>query len=100
MSGVFILDLKYTDPERVDEVRGDHMRWIKQQFEAGAFLASGPKVPRDGGVIIALGDDRAAVEALVATDPFATQDVAEYRITEFQATTTAPVLEAYRAQAG
>lgn len=100
MSGVFILDLTYINPGRVDAVRNDHMAWIKQQFEAGAFLASGRKTSGDGGVIIAAGDDRAKVEALAATDPFATENVAEYRITGFQATTTAAALDAYREQAG
>lgn len=100
MSRVFILELTYTNPDRADAVRGDHMTWIKQQFDAGTFIASGQKVPRDGGVIIAVGDSRPDVETLAATDPFITQDVAEYRITEFRATTTAPGLEAYRQQAG
>ena len=95
---MFILELTYTNPERVDDVVGDHMAWIKTQFSAGRFLASGRKVPRDGGVIIAVGDSRADIEALAATDPFVTQDVAVYRITEFLATTTAAALESYRQQ--
>ncbi|MCL2583363.1 MAG: YciI family protein [Streptosporangiales bacterium] len=97
---MFILDLTYTNPDRADGVRADHMTWIKQQFDAGAFIASGRKVSGDGGVIIAAGGTRAEVEALAATDPFVTRDVAAYRITEFLATTTAPALEDYRQQAG
>jgi uncharacterized protein YciI len=55
-------------------------------------------VPRDGGVIIAVADSRADIEALAVTDPFLTENAAEYRITEFLATTTAPPLAAYRHQ--
>lgn len=99
MSGVFILDLTYIDPGRVDATRAQHMTWIRQQFDAGAFVASGRKTSGDGGIIIAVGDDRAAIEALAATDPFVTENVAEYRITGFLATTTAPALKDYRDQA-
>ncbi|MFB9876997.1 YciI family protein [Planobispora siamensis] len=94
---MFILELTYTAPvERVDTVLADHAAWLDKQYEAGVFLASGRKVPRDGGVIVAVGGDRAAVEALVATDPFSVEGVATYRIIEFLAVKTAPVLSAYR----
>ncbi len=47
-------------------------------------------------MILATGADRAAVEQLVAEDPFSVAGVCTYRITEFAATTTAPPLETYR----
>jgi uncharacterized protein YciI len=53
-------------------------------------------VPRDGGIILAAGDDRAAIESLVRGDPFCVAGVCAYRITEFLATRTAPALEPYR----
>ncbi|MFC4062018.1 YciI family protein [Planomonospora corallina] len=96
---MFILELTYTAPlERVDAVLADHVTWLDEQYEAGVFIASGRKVPRDGGVIVAVGEDRAAVEALVATDPFSVEKVADYRITEFLATRTAAPLASYRQQ--
>ncbi|GII02669.1 YciI family protein [Planobispora takensis] len=94
---MFILEITYTAPiERVDAVLEDHGAWLDRQYEAGVFLASGRKVPRDGGVIVAVGEDRAAVEALVATDPFSVEGVATYRVIEFLAVKTAPVLSSYR----
>jgi uncharacterized protein YciI len=94
---VFILELTFIAPlERVDAVAGDHMAWLKKQYEAGLFIASGRKEPRDGGVIVAVGGSRADFERLVATDPFSVSGVAEYRIVEFLATTTAPPLAVYR----
>ncbi|MDR8412838.1 YciI family protein [Nonomuraea sp. 3-1Str] len=96
---MFILELTYTVPaERVDGVLADHVAWLDEQYEAGIFIASGRKVPRDGGVIVAVGEDRTAVEALVATDPFVVDKVADYRIVEFVATKTALPLSAYRQQ--
>ncbi|MEU8590892.1 YciI family protein [Streptomyces sp. NPDC048664] len=94
---MFILELTYIAPlERVDAALADHVAWLEEQYEAGVFIASGRKVPRDGGVIVAVGEDRAAVEALAAGDPFVREKVADYRIVEFVATKTAPGLAAFR----
>jgi len=97
--GMFVLELTYTVPlDRVGEFMGDHLTWVKAQYDAGVFVASGRKEPRDGGVVIAVGSDRAAIEELVATDPFFVAGVCEYRVTQFFATTVAPALEQYREQ--
>jgi uncharacterized protein YciI len=94
---MFVLELTYTAPfDLVDELRDEHMAWVKAQYDAGIFVASGRKEPRDGGVIIALGNDRSAMEDLTSSDPFTIADVCEYRITEFLATTVASGLELYR----
>ncbi|MFJ6621970.1 YciI family protein [Kitasatospora sp. NPDC091335] len=96
---MFVPELTYTaDLESVDAVLPRHIAWLEEHYAAGTFLASGRKVPRDGGVILAAGTDRASIEALVATDPFTEAGLARYRVTEFVATTTAPALAAYRQQ--
>ncbi|MFF4182621.1 YciI family protein [Streptomyces sp. NPDC001691] len=94
---MFILELTYIVPlDRVDELIPDHVAWLDAQYAAGVFIASGRKQPRDGGVILAAGDDRAAIERLVATDPFLVNGLCTYRITEFLATKVAPELAAYQ----
>ncbi|MFI1101696.1 YciI family protein [Streptomyces melanogenes] len=94
---MFILDLTYTAPiERVDELLAEHVSWLNGQYEAGVFIASGRKEPREGGVILAVGDDRAAIEEIAATDPFSVNGVCAYRITEFFATKVAPELGSFR----
>ncbi|HET6857096.1 MAG TPA: YciI family protein [Streptomyces sp.] len=96
---MFVLELTYTGPvERVDELMDAHVIWLDTQYEAGVFIASGRKVPRDGGVILAVGGDRAAIEQIAAEDPFAVAGVCAYRITEFVATKTAVELAGYRQQ--
>ncbi|MET8546369.1 YciI family protein [Kitasatospora sp. NPDC004799] len=96
---MFVLELTYTaDLESIDAVLPQHVAWLEGHYAAGTFLASGRKVPRDGGVILAVGEDRAGIEALVAQDPFVRAGLTEYRVTEFLATTTAPVLAAHRQQ--
>jgi uncharacterized protein YciI len=94
---MFVLELVYTAPlARIDALIPDHVGWLEQHYDAGLFLASGRKEPRDGGVIVAAGADRARIEALVATDPFVLAGACTYRITEFVATKTAPELASRR----
>jgi uncharacterized protein YciI len=92
---MFILSLTYIRPlEEVDAVLAAHVEWLKAGYATGVFLASGRKVPRDGGIILARADSRAEIERMAALDPFATSGVARYEITEFTASMTAPGLEA------
>lgn len=96
---MFVLELTYTAPvERVDALRDAHMAWVNDHYEDGLFLASGRKGTRDGGVVLAAGDDRARIDAVVATDPFVLDGVCAYRITHVAVTRTAPGLEALRAE--
>jgi uncharacterized protein YciI len=91
---MFVLSLTYTAPvEQIDALLAEHMTWLEQGYADGTFLASGRKIPRTGGVILAVAPSRTAVEKLVATDPFAREGVADYEITEFVATTTSPDLK-------
>lgn len=94
---VFVIELTYTAPnDRIDSLLPDHVRWLDAQYQAGIFLASGRKVPRDGGIILALGQDRSEIEKLIGTDPLAIAGVADYRVTEFLATRTSAELAAHR----
>ncbi|MFG2332975.1 YciI family protein [Streptomyces sp. NPDC048604] len=96
---MFVLELTYTaDVAQADALMDAHVEWLDAQYAAGVFIASGRKNPRDGGVILAVGDDRARIEEIAAADPFSTGGVCAYRITEFIATKTAPELAPYRQQ--
>lgn len=84
---MIILSLTYkADIAQADVHMQPHMEWVKQGYERGWFLASGRKIPRTGGVIIAKGD-RAEIEAFVALDPFVIHAIADYDITEVAMTT-------------
>ncbi|MET9378655.1 YciI family protein [Streptomyces sp. NPDC003035] len=96
---MFVLELTYTAPvERVDALLEAHIEWLDAQYAAGVFIASGRKNPRDGGVILAAGVDRAEIEKIAAADPFSVEGVCAYRITEFYATKTSDALAPYREQ--
>ncbi|QKW06521.1 hypothetical protein HUT18_09010 [Streptomyces sp. NA04227] len=94
---MFVLELTYVAPmERIESALPEHIAWLDAHYASGVFIASGRKVPRDGGVILAVGDDRAKIEEITRSDPFTVAGVAEYAITEFVATKCAPPLEPYR----
>jgi uncharacterized protein YciI len=93
---MLILALTYVKPnEEADKHMEPHMAWVKEGYARGWFLASGRKVPRTGGVILAVGE-RAEIEAFVAADPFTIHGVAEYDIVEVALTTVTEGLEALK----
>jgi hypothetical protein len=47
-----------------------------------------------GGVILAMGKDKAEIEAIVREDPFCANGLAEFRIVEFRASQRAENLQA------
>lgn len=80
---MFVIIVEYTaDLTAVDAVMPAHLEWLDQHYRSGLFLASGRRVPRTGGVVLAQGE-LAAVEAAVAADPFTTEGVARSTIIEF-----------------
>jgi uncharacterized protein YciI len=82
---MFIIELTYKVPlERVDERMKEHMAFLNTYYQAGKFLLSGRKVPRDGGIILALADSREQIEAIMREDPFCQEGLADVRVTEFQ----------------
>lgn len=90
---LFIVDLRYiASLEKIEPALDPHVAFLEANYAAGVFLASGPKVPRTGGVIIATAPSRAALDAILETDPFKEQGLAEYTVTEFRATMRAAPL--------
>lgn len=93
---MFILSLTYKKSnEEADRYMEPHMAWVKEGYDSGMFLASGRKVPRTGGVILAVGE-RTAIEAFVAADPFTIEGVAAYEVIEVAVTRTSEGLEGLR----
>jgi len=91
---MYIISLTYKQGlEKVDAHLAAHVEYLKAQYEAGIFLASGRKIPRTGGIILARAENRDALMEIVAQDPFYRNDVADYDITEFSPTMTCKTLE-------
>jgi uncharacterized protein YciI len=83
---MFVIELIYkVDLARIDAHMAAHVRFLKKYYAAGNFLVSGRKIPRDGGIILAVAESRGRIEAIVAEDPFHTHGLADFRIVEFRA---------------
>ncbi len=92
---MFIVTLTYLKPvEEVDVLMPGHIEWLDQGYADGLFVASGRRVPRTGGVIVARSGEEAALRAFLERDPFAVHGAARFDVVEFNATKTAPGLEA------
>ena len=92
---MFIIELIYrADLSEIDASMRPHMTFLKKNYAEGRFLVSGRKVPREGGIILALGESREEIEGIVKQDPFVSRGLAEYRIIEFNASQRAESIDA------
>ena len=83
---MFVIELIYkADLARIDAQMTAHVAFLKKYYAAGNFLVSGRKIPRDGGIILAVGKSRDQIEAIVQEDPFCALGLADFRIIEFRA---------------
>lgn len=91
---MFIISLNYIVPlEELDLHMDAHVKYLKKYYAADVFIMSGRKVPRTGGIIIAQADSKEIVEKIIAEDPFHQHKLAEFEITEFQASLSHPTLK-------
>jgi uncharacterized protein YciI len=82
---VYVIELTYKVPlQEIDAHMAAHVAFLKQHYAAGNFLVSGRKIPRDGGIILAVGRSRRDIETIVEEDPFVSQGLADVRIIEFR----------------
>lgn len=81
---MFVINISYkVDLKKVDAFLAQHVEFLNQQYESGIFIASGRKVPRTGGVILAQADSRSELEEIIAQDPFKQHELAVYELIEF-----------------
>ena len=83
---MFVIELIYkADLADIDAHMAAHVVFLKKYYGSGHFVVSGRKIPRDGGIIIAVGQKREQIEAIVREDPFHARGLADFRIIEFRA---------------
>ena len=83
---MFVIELVYkADLSVIDAHMAAHVKFLKKYYKSGNFLISGRKIPRDGGIILAVGESRSTIEAIAHEDPFYERGLAEIRIIEFRA---------------
>jgi uncharacterized protein YciI len=83
---MFVIELIYkADLAKIDAQMKAHVAFLDKHYAAGRFLVSGRKIPRDGGIILAVGDSKELIEAIMQEDPFVREGLAEFRVIQFRA---------------
>jgi uncharacterized protein YciI len=81
---MFIIDLNYIVPlDELDKHMTAHVKFLQKYYKENIFIASGRKVPRTGGIILALAASKEALQKIMEEDPFYIHKLAEFTITEF-----------------
>jgi uncharacterized protein YciI len=85
-AAMFIIELTYkSDLAVIDAQMAAHVRFLKKYYASGNFLVSGRKIPREGGIIVAVGRSREEIATIMREDPFCARGLADVRIVEFRA---------------
>ncbi|MBC06610.1 YciI family protein [Thalassospira sp.] len=80
---MFTIFLKFAENrQKAPEFMDAHKAWIKQGFDDGVFLMVGSLQPNMGGVVLAHGVSRDAIEARVNDDPFVVEGIVTSEIHE------------------
>jgi len=83
---MFVIELTYKSGlDEIDAHMAAHVAFLKKYYGSGNFLVSGRKIPREGGIILAVGKSRKEIEAIIKEDPFHEHGLADFRIIEFRA---------------
>lgn len=95
INNLFIITLKYLVPlEEILANRAAHIKFLEVYYKNNTFIASGPQVPRIGGVIIAKSNNKEDLIQILNNDPFINKNLAEYNIIEFAVANYSPELQA------
>lgn len=83
---MFIVELIYKVPlAEIDAHMPAHVRFLNKYYASGHFLVSGRKIPREGGIIVAVGKSLEEIETIMREDPFCARGLADCRVIQFRA---------------
>ncbi|HCM75665.1 MAG TPA: GTP cyclohydrolase [Cytophagales bacterium] len=93
---MFIINLHYIVPlEELDVHMSAHVRYLSKYYKQNVFVASGRKVPRTGGIILAMGKTKTEINQIIEEDPFHIHQLAEFTVTEFLTSQQHPELKEF-----
>ena len=81
---MFIVNLHYKKPiEIIEQFITEHRAYLDIGYQHNYLIASGPKNPRTGGILLSQLKDRETLENFLKNDPFILNEVASYELIEF-----------------
>lgn len=82
---MYVILLNYKVPlEIVDQHLSAHREFLAGCYSKDYFVVSGPRNPRDGGIIISQLRDRTLLDEIIHQDPFYCLGIADYQVLEFE----------------
>ncbi len=83
---MFVIELIYKAAlNQIDAHMTEHVKFLKKYYASGNFVVSGRKIPRDGGIIVAVAGSKEQIESIMKEDPFCKFNLADFRVVEFRA---------------
>ena len=93
---MFVIKLTFkVTPEKIDAFAAGHKMFLEKYYQKKLFIASGPQIPKTGGVIIMTATDKEQVENIIQEDPFYYEGLADYEVIEFDPTSTQTGFESF-----
>jgi uncharacterized protein YciI len=91
----FLLEGQHLAPfEEFRYLEPAHHAFLQKGYEDGVFLFSGPQIPPHGGFLVARAESRAALDGLLAEEPFVKAGKMRFnRVTEFHPAQFQPALK-------
>lgn len=81
---MYVINVHYkVDIKIVDLYLVVHREYLDSYYQKGLLLCSGPREPRDGGIIIALMSNTNDINNFIQNDPFYKNGVADYTLVKF-----------------
>ncbi len=96
MKTLFVCKVNYIKQfSEVEKFLPQHREYLKKWYDSNNLLASGPRNPKDGGLIIARFKNKQDAIEFANNDPYCLNNVAEYEIIEFEAVLHAKYLDEF-----
>jgi uncharacterized protein YciI len=81
---IFAVTITYSKPiEEIEKSTEDHRAYLRKLKAAGKLIASGPFVPRMGGMLLIDAENREQLDYILRGDPFNLRALAVYDIKQW-----------------
>ncbi len=81
---LFVVTITYVKPiEEIEKSTEDHRAYLRKLKSAGKLVASGPFVPRMGGLLLLECESREQLDYVLRGDPFNLRGLAAYDIKQW-----------------
>lgn len=93
---MFLILIDVNDKQgKITQYINAHNTFLDKYYKNNIFIVSGPRIPFDGGLILANVESKLLLETIMKEDPFYENGIANFRIIEFTPSKYQQVLASY-----